>query len=157
MLGRGIRLLERTESEIVVADLFTGEVKNGLRVSYPNFSAALSRLEFSKFGSFPFPEGFEADMKSKGYKERRALLEHPETQAMLTGHLRSWAELASRRSNLKQFYVELFEWFYRHMGIHLHEVDNASGKFPAAKSAFQRSITRTASSRAACWVARTRW
>jgi glucose dehydrogenase len=42
MLGGGIRLLERTESEIVVADPFTGEVKNRVRVSYPNFSAALT-------------------------------------------------------------------------------------------------------------------
>jgi len=42
MLGGGIRLLERTESEIVVADPFTGEVKNRVRSSYPNFSAALT-------------------------------------------------------------------------------------------------------------------
>src|SRR5207302_3601157 len=42
MLGGGIRLLERTESEIVVADPFTGEVENRVRASYPNFSAALT-------------------------------------------------------------------------------------------------------------------
>jgi alcohol dehydrogenase (cytochrome c) len=42
MLGGGIRLLERTESEIVVADPFTGEVRNRVRASYPNFSAALT-------------------------------------------------------------------------------------------------------------------
>jgi alcohol dehydrogenase (cytochrome c) len=42
MLGGGIRLLERTESEIVVADPFTGEVQNRVRASYPNFSAALT-------------------------------------------------------------------------------------------------------------------
>src|ERR1700683_4240318 len=42
MLGGGIRLLERTESEIVVADPFTGEVLNRVRASYPNFSAALT-------------------------------------------------------------------------------------------------------------------
>jgi alcohol dehydrogenase (cytochrome c) len=53
MLGGGIRLLERTESEIIVADPFTGEVKNRLRVSYPNFSAALTTaggLVFTGFG-----------------------------------------------------------------------------------------------------------
>jgi alcohol dehydrogenase (cytochrome c) len=42
MLGGGIRLLERTESEIVVADPFTGDVRNRVRASYPNFSAALT-------------------------------------------------------------------------------------------------------------------
>jgi alcohol dehydrogenase (cytochrome c) len=42
MLGGGIRLLEQTESEIVVADPFTGEVTNRVRASYPNFSAALT-------------------------------------------------------------------------------------------------------------------
>jgi alcohol dehydrogenase (cytochrome c) len=42
MLGGGIKLLERTESEIVVADPFTGEVKNRVRAPYPNFSAALT-------------------------------------------------------------------------------------------------------------------
>jgi alcohol dehydrogenase (cytochrome c) len=42
MLGGGIRLLERTESEIVVADPFTGAIKNRVRAPYPNFSAALT-------------------------------------------------------------------------------------------------------------------
>jgi alcohol dehydrogenase (cytochrome c) len=42
MLGGGIRLLARTESEIVVADPFTGEVKNRVRAAYPNVSAALT-------------------------------------------------------------------------------------------------------------------
>jgi alcohol dehydrogenase (cytochrome c) len=42
MLGGGIRLLERTESEIVVADPFTGEIRNRVRAPYPNFSAALT-------------------------------------------------------------------------------------------------------------------
>src|SRR5260370_12273242 len=42
MLGGGIRMLERTDSEIVVADPFTGEVKDRVRASYPNFSAALT-------------------------------------------------------------------------------------------------------------------
>jgi alcohol dehydrogenase (cytochrome c) len=42
MLGGGIKLLTRTESEIVVADPFTGAVKNRVRAPYPNYSAALS-------------------------------------------------------------------------------------------------------------------
>jgi alcohol dehydrogenase (cytochrome c) len=42
MLGGTIKLLERTESEIVVADPFTGEVKSRVRAPYPNFSAALT-------------------------------------------------------------------------------------------------------------------
>jgi alcohol dehydrogenase (cytochrome c) len=42
MLGGRIRMIERTESEIVVADPFTGDVKNRVRASYPNFSAALT-------------------------------------------------------------------------------------------------------------------
>jgi alcohol dehydrogenase (cytochrome c) len=57
MLGGGIRLLERTESEIVVADPFSGEVKNRLRVSYPNYSAALTTaggLLFTGFGDGSF-------------------------------------------------------------------------------------------------------
>jgi alcohol dehydrogenase (cytochrome c) len=57
LLGGGIRLLERTESEIIVADPFTGEVKNRLRVSYPNFSAALTTaggLVFTGFGDGSF-------------------------------------------------------------------------------------------------------
>jgi alcohol dehydrogenase (cytochrome c) len=57
MLGGGIRLLERTESEIVVADPFSGGVKNRLRVSYPNYSAALTTaggLLFTGFGDGSF-------------------------------------------------------------------------------------------------------
>ncbi len=42
LLGGGIRYFARTESEIVVADPFTGEVKNRVRATYPNFSAALT-------------------------------------------------------------------------------------------------------------------
>jgi alcohol dehydrogenase (cytochrome c) len=42
MLGGGIKLLTRTESEIVVADPFTGAVKNRVRAPYPNYSAALT-------------------------------------------------------------------------------------------------------------------
>jgi alcohol dehydrogenase (cytochrome c) len=42
LLGGGIRFFARTESEIVVADPFTGEVKNRVRATYPNFSAALT-------------------------------------------------------------------------------------------------------------------
>jgi alcohol dehydrogenase (cytochrome c) len=42
MLGGGIKLLTRTESEIVVADPFTGEVKTRVRAPYPNYSAALT-------------------------------------------------------------------------------------------------------------------
>src|SRR5260370_12942738 len=42
MLGGGIRMLERTEPEIVVPDPFTAEAKNRVRASYPNFSAALT-------------------------------------------------------------------------------------------------------------------
>src|SRR5258707_9918433 len=42
MLGGGVRMLERTESEIVVPDPFTGEVRNRVRATYPNFSAALT-------------------------------------------------------------------------------------------------------------------
>jgi alcohol dehydrogenase (cytochrome c) len=42
MLGGDARYLARAESEIVVADPFTGEVKNRVRSSYPNFSAALT-------------------------------------------------------------------------------------------------------------------
>src|SRR5258705_11003875 len=57
MLGGGIRMLERTESEIVVADPFTGEVKNRVRASYPNFSAALTTaggLVFTGLGDGTF-------------------------------------------------------------------------------------------------------
>jgi alcohol dehydrogenase (cytochrome c) len=42
MLGGGIRFFARTESEIVVADPFTGEVKNRIPATYPNYSAALT-------------------------------------------------------------------------------------------------------------------
>jgi alcohol dehydrogenase (cytochrome c) len=42
LLGGGIRLIERTESEIVVADPFTGEIRSRVRAAYPNFSAALT-------------------------------------------------------------------------------------------------------------------
>src|SRR5258708_36124967 len=42
MLRGGIRMLERTESEIVVAHPCTGEAKNRVRASYPNFSAPLT-------------------------------------------------------------------------------------------------------------------
>ena len=57
MLGGGIRLLERTESEIVVADPFTGEIKNRVRAPYPNFSAALTTaggLVFTGLGDGTF-------------------------------------------------------------------------------------------------------
>ena len=42
MLGGRFSFPARTESEIVVADPFTGEVKNRVRAPYPNFSAALT-------------------------------------------------------------------------------------------------------------------
>jgi alcohol dehydrogenase (cytochrome c) len=42
MLGGSIRLFARTQSEIVVADPFTGAVKGRIGAAYPNFSAALS-------------------------------------------------------------------------------------------------------------------
>jgi alcohol dehydrogenase (cytochrome c) len=42
MLGGRFNFFARTESEIVVADPFTGEVKNRVRAPYPNFSAALA-------------------------------------------------------------------------------------------------------------------
>jgi alcohol dehydrogenase (cytochrome c) len=42
LLHGRIRLLTATESEIVVADPFTGEVKKRVRAPYPNFSAALT-------------------------------------------------------------------------------------------------------------------
>jgi alcohol dehydrogenase (cytochrome c) len=53
MPGGGIRFFARTESEIVVADPFTGEVKHRLRSTYPNYSAALTTaggLMFTGFG-----------------------------------------------------------------------------------------------------------
>ena len=57
MLGGGVRFFARTESEIVVADPFTGEVKKKMRKPYPNRSAALTTaggLLFTGFvdGSF---------------------------------------------------------------------------------------------------------
>jgi alcohol dehydrogenase (cytochrome c) len=42
MLGGAVKIVSRTESEIVVADPLTGEVKNRVRAPYPNFSAALT-------------------------------------------------------------------------------------------------------------------
>jgi alcohol dehydrogenase (cytochrome c) len=57
MLGGGIKLLTRTESEIVVADPFTGEVKNRVRAPYPNYSAALATaggLVFTGLGDGTF-------------------------------------------------------------------------------------------------------
>ena len=57
LLGGGYKYTERNESEIVVADPFTGEIKNRVRLPYPNNSAALSTaggLVFTAFvdGSF---------------------------------------------------------------------------------------------------------
>jgi alcohol dehydrogenase (cytochrome c) len=57
LLGGGFKYTERNESEIVVADPFTGEIKNRLRLPYPNNSAALATaggLVFTGFvdGSF---------------------------------------------------------------------------------------------------------
>jgi alcohol dehydrogenase (cytochrome c) len=57
MLGGGIKLLTPTESEIVVADPLTGEVKNRVRAPYPNFSAALTTaggLVFTGLGDGTF-------------------------------------------------------------------------------------------------------
>ena len=57
MLGGGIKLLTRTESEIVVADPFTGEVKNRVRAPFPNYSAALTTaggLVFTGLGDGSF-------------------------------------------------------------------------------------------------------
>jgi len=57
MLGGGIRFFARTESEIVVADPFTGEVKNRVRSTYPNYSATLTTaggLVFTGFGDGAF-------------------------------------------------------------------------------------------------------
>jgi alcohol dehydrogenase (cytochrome c) len=42
LVGGGIRFFARTESEIVVTDPFTGEVKNRIPATFPNFSAALT-------------------------------------------------------------------------------------------------------------------
>jgi alcohol dehydrogenase (cytochrome c) len=57
MPGGGIRFFARTESEIVVADPFTGEVKRRLRSTYPNYTAALTTaggLMFTGFGDGTF-------------------------------------------------------------------------------------------------------
>jgi alcohol dehydrogenase (cytochrome c) len=57
LLGGRIRLLTPTESEIVVADPFTGEVKKRVRAPYPNFSAALTTaggLAFTGLGDGTF-------------------------------------------------------------------------------------------------------
>ena len=57
LLGGRIRLLAPTESEIVVADPFTGEVKQRVRAPYPNFSAALTTaggLVFTGLGDGTF-------------------------------------------------------------------------------------------------------
>jgi alcohol dehydrogenase (cytochrome c) len=57
LLGGGIRFFARTESEIVVSDPFTGEVKRRLRSTYPNYSAALTTaggLMFTGFGDGTF-------------------------------------------------------------------------------------------------------
>jgi alcohol dehydrogenase (cytochrome c) len=53
LVGGAIRFFARTESEIVVADPFTGEVKRRVRSTYPNYSAALTTaggLMFTGFG-----------------------------------------------------------------------------------------------------------
>jgi alcohol dehydrogenase (cytochrome c) len=57
MLGGGVKFLARTESEIVVADPLTGEVKKRVRVPYPNYSAALTTgggLVFTGLGDGTF-------------------------------------------------------------------------------------------------------
>jgi len=57
LLGGQMRLLTRTESEIVVADPFTGEVKKRVRAPYPNYSAALATaggLVFTGLGDGSF-------------------------------------------------------------------------------------------------------
>jgi alcohol dehydrogenase (cytochrome c) len=57
MLGGGVKFLSRTESEIVVADPLTGEVKHRVRSPYPNYSAALTTaggLVFTGFGDGSF-------------------------------------------------------------------------------------------------------
>jgi alcohol dehydrogenase (cytochrome c) len=57
LLHGRIRLLTPTESEIVVADPFTGEVKKRVRAPYPNFSAALTTaggLVFTGLGDGTF-------------------------------------------------------------------------------------------------------
>jgi len=57
LLGGAFKYTERNESEIIIADPFTGEIKNRLRLPYPNNSAALTTaggLVFTGFvdGSF---------------------------------------------------------------------------------------------------------
>jgi alcohol dehydrogenase (cytochrome c) len=42
MVGGGVRFLARTESEIVAADPYTGEIKNRVRSPYPNVTGALA-------------------------------------------------------------------------------------------------------------------
>ncbi len=57
MLGGGVKFLARTESEIVVADPLTGEVKKRVRAPYPNYSAALTTgggLVFTGLGDGSF-------------------------------------------------------------------------------------------------------
>jgi alcohol dehydrogenase (cytochrome c) len=57
MLGGGIRFFARTQSEIVVADPFSGEVKGRIPATYPNYSAALSTaggLVFTGLGDGTF-------------------------------------------------------------------------------------------------------
>jgi alcohol dehydrogenase (cytochrome c) len=57
LLGGGVKFLARTESEIVAADPFTGDVKNRVRSTYPNFSAALTTaggLVFTGLGDGTF-------------------------------------------------------------------------------------------------------
>jgi alcohol dehydrogenase (cytochrome c) len=57
LLGGGVRYFARTESDITVADPFTGEVKNRVLAPYPNFSAVLTTaggLVFTGFGDGSF-------------------------------------------------------------------------------------------------------
>jgi alcohol dehydrogenase (cytochrome c) len=57
LLGGRIRLLTQTESEIVVADPLTGEIKKRVRAPYPNYSAALTTaggLVFTGLGDGTF-------------------------------------------------------------------------------------------------------
>ncbi len=57
MLGGAVKIVARTESEIVMADPLTGEVKNRVRAPYPNFSAALTTaggLVFTGLGDGTF-------------------------------------------------------------------------------------------------------
>jgi alcohol dehydrogenase (cytochrome c) len=57
LLGGSIRFFARTESEIVVADPFTGEIKNRVVSTYPNYSATLTTaggLVFTGLGDGTF-------------------------------------------------------------------------------------------------------